>query len=205
MSKRSIIYIDGFNLYYGALRNGPDKWLDLERLFHLIRQDDDIQHIRYFTARTADADQEAYLSALSTSPLVITEFGLFKSKTIKCRVNTCKHIGPREFKAAEEKGTDVNIALRMVDDAYQNLCDRIVLVSGDSDLVPALRLVKQRFPSIKITVYVPARDRFRGAARELRGAADKNMTLPLNLLPKAQFPASLTDSVGNVIAKPATW
>ena len=50
MSKRSIIYIDGFNLYYGALKDTKWKWLNLERFFTLLRQDDDIQVIKYFTA-----------------------------------------------------------------------------------------------------------------------------------------------------------
>jgi 6-hydroxy-3-succinoylpyridine 3-monooxygenase len=204
MAKRSIIYIDGFNLYYGALRGGFGKWLNLQTLFGLIRQDDDIQHIRYFTARTGSTDQQAYLSALETLPLVSIEYGLFKSKTIKCRVNGCTFTGVREFRANEEKGTDVNIALRMLDDAYQGICDRMVLVSGDSDLVPTIRLVKQRFPGIKITVYVPARDPVRGAARELRSAADKHLTLPLNLLARAQFPGSVSHPNGTIL-KPSSW
>ncbi len=204
MAKRSIIYIDGFNLYYGALRGSPDKWLDVQKLFSLIRQDDNIRRIRYFTARTNSTDQDTY-QALKTLRLVTVEFGLFKSMTIKCRVSGCGHTGPKEFRAKEEKGTDVNIALRMLDDAYQGLCDRMVLVSGDSDLVPTVRLVKQRFPKIKVTVYVPARDKVRGAARELRGAADKHLTLPLNLLPRSQFASSLTKSDGSLIHKPTSW
>lgn len=138
-------------------------------------------------------------------PLVTQEFGLFKSKTIKCRVSSCGHNGPKEFRAAEEKGTDVNIALRMLDDAYQGSCDRMVLVSGDSDLVPIVKLVKQRFPKIKVTVYVPARDKARGAARELRGAADKHLTLPLNLLPRAQFADVLLKPDGSEVHKPSSW
>ncbi|MEE9278945.1 MAG: hypothetical protein V3V67_02105 [Myxococcota bacterium] len=67
MAKSSIIYIDGFNLYYGALRGTPYKWLDLEAYFTRLRQDDEIQHIRYFTTRV-DGDarqrQQAYLRAL---------------------------------------------------------------------------------------------------------------------------------------------
>jgi len=92
----------------------------------------------------------------------------------------------------------------MIDDAYQASCERMILVSGDSDLVPTVRLVKQRFPEIKVTVYVPARDRVRGAARELRGAADKHLTLPLNLLAKAQFPLKIRIN-GNYTQKPLSW
>ena len=67
--------------------------------------------------------------------------------------------------------------------------ERMVVVSGDSDLVPALQMVKARFPKKKIIVYVPSRDYRRGAATELRGAADQDRTLPLALLSKCQLPA----------------
>lgn len=203
---KSIIYIDGFNLYYGSLKGSPEKWLDLEKLFSLIRQGDDIQHIRYFTARTGSKDQDAYLQALeTTSSRLQIEYGLFKTKKVKCRVLGCSFAGVKEFQMPEEKGTDVNIALRMLDDAYQGSCDRMVLVTGDSDLVPTVRLVKLRFPKIKITVYVPARDKVRGAARELRRAADKHATLPLDKLTKAQLPVSIPNTKGGLIVKPASW
>ena len=84
--KRSIIYIDGFNLYYGALSGGPHKWLDLEKYFHLLLPNDDIQKIRYFTAKIVGShasNQDAYLSALATLPLVDIILGRFKRKQIQ--------------------------------------------------------------------------------------------------------------------------
>lgn len=49
--RRTIIYTDGFNLYYGAIRNPPGcKWLNLERFCKLLRPHDDVRIIRYFTA-----------------------------------------------------------------------------------------------------------------------------------------------------------
>ena len=99
----------------------------------------------------------------------------------------------------------MNISVQMLDDAYQGICDKIVIVSGDSDLVPAVGMVKLRFPQIKVSVYVPARDKIRGAAVELRSAADKNRTLPLNLLARSQFPATVPDGSGGIISKPSDW
>jgi len=208
MAKRSIVYIDGFNLYYGALRGGPYKWLDLERYFTRLRQDDDIQVIRYFTALVAgpaQARQTTYLRALETLPRVQIALGRFKTRRIRCGVTACTHTGSRLFFAPEEKRTDVNIGIRMLDDAYQNLCDRFVVVSGDSDLVPALNLVKTRYPEKEIIVYVPSRSAIRGAAVELRAAADKNRTLPLALLRHCQFPATVNDGSGGVVSKPPSW
>jgi hypothetical protein len=68
------VYIDGFNLYYGALKGSPYKWLDLAALCHLMLPNDTIQSIKYFTAivsaRPYDLDlpvrQQMYLRALKT-------------------------------------------------------------------------------------------------------------------------------------------
>jgi 6-hydroxy-3-succinoylpyridine 3-monooxygenase len=206
--KRSIVYIDGFNLYYGAVKDTPHKWLNIQRYFELLRRDDDVIRIKYFSAMIQGggvADQETYLKALATLPKVDIILGKYKTKRAACRVTGCSHSGDRNFTAWEEKRTDVNIAVQMMDDAYQNACDIFVIVSGDSDLVPPLYMIKNRFPAKKVVVYVPARDRIRGAAVEIRSAADKDSTLPQNLLRHSQFPPTLPDGAGGTIAKPPSW
>ena len=128
--RRACIYIDGFNLYYGNLRGSRHKWLDLERYFRLLRPDDDLQQIHYFTALVTGSrrpNQEAYLKALDTSPLVQVVLGKFKTRTIQCRVSSCTHGGDRRFGVPEEKRTDVQIGLQMIDDAYQGRCERFVI------------------------------------------------------------------------------
>ena len=208
---RTIIYIDGFNLYYGALKGTPHKWLNLERYFSLLRPHDDIRAIKYFTAMVTGptrAHQVTYLNALATLPLVEVILGKFKKKRVHCGEPSCSHAGNRLFETVEEKRTDVNIAVLMLDDAYQNACDQFVLISGDSDLVPALNLIRARFPSKRIVVYVPhslALSTTRGFAVELRSAAHVNRDLPLNLLKLSQFPSSVPDGAGGSITKPAAW
>ena len=208
MTKRSFVYVDGFNFYYGALRGGPYKWLNLERLFMLLRNEDEIQKVRYFTAlingRTRP-NQDIYLRALETLPKVDIILGKFKNSEVECRVPHCKYPGSRWFIKPEEKRTDVNIGISLLDDGYRDLCDIVVVVSGDSDLVPAVNLFKQRFPRKQVIVYVPARDSNRGAAVELRSAADRHRTLPLNLLKRSQFPRRIQDGAGRIIEKPSAW
>lgn len=208
MSKRSIVYVDGFNLYYGALRGSRNKWLNLEDFFVRLRQDDKVENILYFTARVigpARPKQDAYLSALSTMPLVRVILGKFKTKAVRCTVPTCSHSGERNFNVPEEKRTDVNIAVSMLDDAYQGRMDRIVLVSGDSDLAPSLLRIADRFPDIERIVYVPATNELRGAAVELRQAAHKDKTLPLALLKHCQFPDQVALPGGRIVNKPIAW
>jgi len=200
--RRVIVYIDGFNFYNGVLKNTRYKWLDLQRFFVRLRPHDNIQAIKFFTSLVTGSHrdrQETLLKALQIhAPLVTVIHGRFKMKQITCP-NGLKTTIP------EEKRTDVNIGIHMVDDAYQQRCDHEILVSGDSDLVPAIKLVRQRFPNIKTTVYVPARNRQRGVAAELRGAAEVDRTLPLALLPKTQLPPRIPDGNGGLLVKPAAW
>lgn len=206
---RTIFYVDGFNLYYGAVRATPAlKWLDLDRYCKLLRPHDHIISIRYFSALVSGPtkpNQESYLRALSTTPLVEVILGKFKQKKVKCGVSTCTSPGQKWYQIPEEKRTDVNIAVFMLDDAYQNACDQMIIFSGDSDLVPAINMVRKRFPAKKIIVYVPSRDPVRGAAVELRTAAHINRTLPLQLLSKSQFPSQLQDGSGGMISRPPNW
>lgn len=203
------IYIDGFNLYYGALRGTRHKWLNLEAYFRLLRPHDHVVSIRYFTALVsgpAKERQEPYLRALETLPKVETILGKFKKSTVECTNSQCTLATDRRFfKRKEEKRTDVSIGLWMLDDAYQDRCEHLILVSGDSDLVPAVQMVRGRFPQKRITVYVPANNPLRGAAVELRASAHTNRNLPLQLLPRAQFPAQIPDGGGGQIIKPPAW
>ena len=80
------IYIDGLNLYYGALRNTPYRWLDLEHFCHLLLPQDQIGTIRYFTApiylrhdTNSRSRQSVYLRAIRTTPLVQVHLGHFIS------------------------------------------------------------------------------------------------------------------------------
>jgi len=205
---RTIIYIDGFNLYYGAVKGTPWKWLDLAKLFRMIRPADDIQCIRYFTAMVngpTKPNQEVYLQALATTAPVKVILGNFKKKRVQCKVSACTFAGGKLFETQEEKRTDVNVAVHMLDDAYQNKCDKFVLVSGDSDLVPAVKMIRHRFPTKQIIVYVPAQHPARSHAVELRSSAHASRNLPLNLLKHCQFANRLPDLAGGFLNKPASW
>jgi uncharacterized LabA/DUF88 family protein len=191
-----------------ARLRAPNRWLDLQRYFTLLRPADDIVSIKYFTAPVSGAAlarQDVYLRALDTLPLVTVILGKFKTKQIRCRHTTCTFPGSRFFTSQEEKRTDVAIATHLVNDAYCGTCDNFIIVSGDSDLVPALNMVKSVFPAKKLFVYVPARNAVRGAAVELRAAADQDRLLPLNLFPRSQFAATMPDGVGGTLTKPPSW
>jgi hypothetical protein len=51
--ERTNVYVDGFNLFYGALKGSPYKWLNLEALCQRLLPKDSIRQIRYFTAKVS--------------------------------------------------------------------------------------------------------------------------------------------------------
>jgi hypothetical protein len=189
---RTIIYIDGFNLYYGALKGTPYKWLDLARFFRLIRPHDDIRckHRHLHAGRRL------------SSPVLLSITFFARRDELWGRFLTCGGLSIRlphlyaPATALENRQHRLRLAA---------MCDNLVLVSGDSDLVPAIRMIRHRYPTKETTVYVPARDPGRGAAVELRMAANKNRDLPLNVLPHAQFSNPLPDGYGGFLRRSASW
>lgn len=170
--RHSCIYVDGFNLHHRCLQPLGSSWLNRETFFRALRQDDDLQRIWYSTAEwegKRSPAQKAYHAALGTTPLVQVVFGKFQTQYLDCEVAACQHGGERRYFHSKEKRTDVNSALQMVTDALQNRCELLVLVSGDSDPVPAVRQV--RALGKEVIVYVPAKDETVIAANELRQQA----------------------------------
>jgi uncharacterized LabA/DUF88 family protein len=213
---RTIVYIDGFNLYFGTLAQSPYRWLDLDRFARLLRPHDDVRKIKYFTAMVfgpTQPNQEAYLKALSTRPSVEVILGNFKNKTVECSNARCpgRPRKVRRFNTREEKRTDVNIALHMLDDMHQGNCDSFVLISGDSDLVPAIDLVLDRMPTAKVSVYIPVPinspqgDRDRYYKMELRNVATSVRKLPHQLLKHSLLPNSVILPDLSTVSMPGSW
>ena len=106
MKKRTIIYIDGFNLYYGLLRGRPEyKWLDLKKFSErLVSPDNIIVAVKYFTSRvnydpknpSSKEHQEIYLRALQKLGDVEIIEGYYQRQDAKMpfRFEPCKSCRP---------------------------------------------------------------------------------------------------------------
>ncbi len=205
----TIVYIDGFNFYYGAVKGTPHKWLDLEALCRRLLPNDQIVKIRYFTARISARQedpqqavrQETYLRALNTLPLVETHFGHYVTRTTRMPLAKPPASGARtvEVLKTEEKGSDVNLATYLLLDAFRRNCDTAVVISNDSDLAEPVRIA-QAEAGITVGVINPHSAKYR--SRRLQGTFFKQ--LRPNVLGQCQLPATLHDSEGSV-TKPKTW
>ena len=148
------IYIDGFNLYYGALRNSPYRWLNPERLCQLLLPKNTIGEIKYFTAlvsaRPNDPDQpvrqQLYLRALkSLHPIVFIHLGHFLTHAVKMPLVVPSGQPQTYVKVVktEEKGLGVNLATHLLHDAHLGRFDVAVVISNDSDLLAPIKIVRQ--------------------------------------------------------------
>lgn len=150
---RMFVYVDGFNLYNGRLRGTPHRWLDLVKLFDHVFPSYDVRRVRYFTAnlkaKASPNDpgivnrQQVYLRALETIERLEIHRGRFEVRPSRFRRRN-PAVGESELVDVwrpEEKGSDVNLATYLVRDAFMDEADVFVVVSSDSDLEQAVRIV----------------------------------------------------------------
>ena len=160
----TIVYIDGFNLYYGAVKDTRYRWLDLEALCSRLLPKDDITKIRYFTARVSARQgdpqqpqrQQIYLRGLRTLGLVTIHYGHFLTHTVRMPIANPRPGGPRtaEVTKTEEKGSDVNLASHLLLDAFRKSCDTAVVISNDSDLREPIRIAEEQL-GIRVGIVNP--------------------------------------------------
>ena len=144
--ERVIAYIDGFNLYHG-LRDAKlksSRWLDLRGVCEsLLKPHQELVVVRYFTSivrnKSGARRQNVYLDALRSRGDIQIDLGHLLPKTLTC--SKCGY----QHSTVEEKKTDVNIAVRLLEDAYDDQFDVGIVISADSDLAPPIQAVRRRF------------------------------------------------------------
>lgn len=205
---KTIVYVDGFNLYYGALKDTPYKWLDIPALCQILLPTHDVVQIKYFTARIhsrpTDPDQSArqyvYLRALQTQGIQLI-FGHYLSHVCSMFRAVCP-VGENPFVKVirtEEKGTDVNIASHMLLDAAKDAMDCAVLISGDSDLKTPVSLLLSHFHK-SVGVLNPQKQ----DCYALKTGARFYKRIREAHLQRAQLPPVLQDASGQ-FHKPSGW
>lgn len=204
--------IDGFNLYHSILRLKKDtgysaKWLDISSLcrsyLHLFGKDASLDSIYYFSAipyylrhRAPDkiTRHKDYIACLEATGIHI-ELGRFKEKDVYC--HRCKSMILKH----EEKETDVAIAVRLLELFFTDTCDTAVIVSGDTDLAPAVERCMMNFKNKKVVFAFP----FARKNNELLRLAPESFSISKKQYIKHPLPNPVILKDGRNINKPATW
>ena len=217
MSQRVYAYIDGFNLYYGALRGKPYKWLDLLRFSKRLVARLDVYKVKYFTAPVSELGDPGRplrqmvfwraLEALYQDDIEIIK-GHFRIDPVFLPRARRRRDG--RFEASrdrvwvmkpEEKGSDVNLAVHLVNDAWKNLYDVALVISNDSDLIEALSITKNDCGKGVILANPQVRSRWRVAA------GFRKLNVQLRRVRESHLVSSqLPDPIpGTNIHKPPGW
>ncbi len=208
-AERTTVYVDGFNLYYLALRGTPFRWLDLGALAdRVLGARHQVHAIRYFTARiqpsrtdpSGPQRQQAYLRAITSDPRVSIHLGQFRRRSKRGAIELPARLAgrPATISTFEEKGSDVNLASWALVDAYEQRTETVVLLTNDSDLAEPSRLLRLR--GTPVGVISPCEGR-----RSKSFTSDFVKTIRPADLAASQLPSSVTDSDGREVHKPDRW
>ncbi len=144
--ERAIVLIDGSNFYFKLRDLQLSKLItfDFSRFAQFLIGDRTLVQATYYVGRLETdgtekaarmhANQQRLFAHLKKHQFTYSLGYLLKSNGV-----------------FHEKGVDVNIAVDMVVAAYENSCERIYLVSSDTDLLPAIKKAQEKE---KIVEYV---------------------------------------------------
>lgn len=215
--KNTIVYIDGYNLYYGLLKGTSDKWLDLAKFAkELVGAEHNVLTVKYFTSWVkphpyevaAVERQNVYLQALQAHGSVETTLGFYskRKKLLPAVEDACLSCdkadkGLLRVVVLEEKRTDVNMAVSMVVDAAKPNVDCIAIVTGDSDQVGAIEAVRYIYGK-KVLVFNPHKT----FSDNLKRAASYYKNISCDLPARCQLPDEIpVGTHGRVIRCPEAW
>jgi uncharacterized LabA/DUF88 family protein len=206
---RVVAFVDGFNMYHALQGNTTDsrpgkyrkyKWLDymaLARCF--VGRQDSLQKVYLFTAlATWDQGKAArhvqYLRVLRRRGVEVV-MGKFKRRSRRC--TECGKV----YRTFEEKQTDVNIAIYLFRGALRDEYDKALLISGDTDALPAIRMVHELFPNKEVGLVLPIERK----SEDLKQECDFYMHMKEQHLAESQLPDEVEDGPGGVAKRPPTW
>ncbi|MEV8239875.1 NYN domain-containing protein [Microbacterium testaceum] len=203
-AERLIVYIDGFNLYHGLHDAAGNRllWLDIVKLATTLRPRSALVQVKYFTAIVlnepdAQARQDRYIDALrSLYPTRLTVIkGQFQEKS-----RTCRSCGTT-WTSYEEKQTDVNIAVHLVADVAANRAESFMLMTADTDIIPAVKMAWGANPDAHIFAHFPPH-RGSDAIRRLMPASRRTT---LARVQQCLLPAVVKSEDGAIFRRPEKW
>ena len=211
---RTIVYIDGFNLYFGCLKDSPYRWLDVSKLCRsYLRPEQDLVAVKYFTARVKPRAgnpqqaqrQQIYMRALATIPNLSLHYGHFITRQARRRLVNPPKRGPKfaDVWVTEEKGSDVNLASHLLVDGFRARYDLAIVVSNDGDLKDPVHFVREEL-NAPVGILNPHGNRSWALSPRELPLGSFYRPIRSGALAASQFPDELEDANGK-FRKPGTW
>jgi len=212
--QRVIAYIDGLNLFYSCLKGTPYKWLDLEKFCKsYLKPNQELVAIKYFSALVSSFKgdlsrtlrQDIYIQALRSNPQIEVQLGYFSIRRTKMPEAKDffenEKITPVEVAKTEEKGTDVNLAVQLVADAFHDRFDYAMLISNDSDMAHAIHIATKDCKK-RVGLYI---NRKATSFKVLHESVNYIGRITPKILDASQLPNTINLPNGKIIKKPSDW
>lgn len=197
-------FVDGFNLYHGVRdeMGHAHLWIDVRQLCaSLLKPGQELRCVHYFTAYVRNQPeslgrQQTYLQAVKGyKPGVTIHPGRFQEKTVECL--DCHH----SYTTYEEKESDVWLASKLIESTVNDEIDMALLVSADSDFIPAIKTAKRLRPGLRVVAAMPPGRNSGKLAR----ACDASFPIGSAKVRQAQFPEEMVLATGASISRPEYW
>ena len=140
--ERVMVFIDGSNLYHVLNQHFSRNDIKFGKFAEKLSGDRNLVRTYYYNIKQeqrgrASEDQEKFLSALYDIPYLEVKLGIVKQRG----------------DAMVEKGVDMMIGVDILKNAYEDLYDTAILVSGDGDFYPALQAAKDQGKHVEIAAF----------------------------------------------------
>ena len=225
---RTFVYIDGFNLYHGVnkLADKTLKWCNLSKLFYNFTQPNEkIHSIKFFTSRPTHINSDIqklhrhdnYTKIQKDLGIEIIN-GKFAKREVRCKSCNnhglqCNECNKNKLYEHEEKQTDVNLAIKVLSDAFIYKPKNIIICSADTDFIPVINTIKEYKLSKQIKIVIPPQSPIHNDIRIALANFYKikvnsgNEKLSISImndihLQKSKLPNSITLQDGTVITNP---
>lgn len=199
-----IAYIDGFNLYHGlhTMSQRQHLWLDVVQLIKELRPRSTVLKVKYFTATVLDdpdaqSRQDHYIEALQNiHPGVLQVIrGKYQRKEMRCRACGA------QWRSYEEKQTDVNIAIHLVADVAASRANTYLLITADTDIIPAIKMAQAQDSAATIVAQFPPRRESSAISRLLPSSRQ----ITRAKIESALLPDTVSGRRGKVFSIPEKW
>ncbi len=207
--QKVIVYIDGFNFYYGLKTiSQKDKswkkfyWLDIVAFFErMLKSNQELVEVIYFSARPHNIEASKRQSTFFSANRLNSKFKLILGKYLKKNI-VCKNCG-KTIHSYEEKESDVRLATQIINDVYKERCDISIIVSADSDLMPSIELIRDIKPEHKIFVYFPPHRH--SVSLSTSCDASKKLQEYKSRFNQSMLNEEITLKDGTILKRPSNW
>ena len=140
--ERVMVFIDGSNLYHVLNQHFSRNDIRFGKFAEKLAGERELVRTYYYNVKQESnakgvEEQQKFLSALYEIPYLEVKLGIVKQRG----------------EAMVEKGVDMMIGVDILKNAYEDLYDSAILVSGDGDFYPALQAAKDQGKHVEIAAF----------------------------------------------------